>query len=184
MELDMRVKTIKRWGSQRTLAIAVATAFLLAAANQIALAQAQSTGAPDPQQGVYVPDSAIATDKFELGKRMERLKEWPKSADVYQEILEKYQDRVVQTLLNDRGQPIRYASVSIAVQEQLAKWPEEGLNVYRARYEPAASAILEQSKRDSIESLHKVFWLYFATDSANTAGQRLMYFYLDSSEER
>src|SRR5689334_2507788 len=131
-------------------AVGVGAARIVFNQGQLAL---EGSGPVDPQQGVYVRDSAIAADKFELGKRMERLKEWPKSADVYQEILEKYQDRVVPTVLNDRGQPIRYASVSIAVQEQLAKWPEEGLNVYRARYEPAASAILEQSKRDSIESL-------------------------------
>src|ERR1041385_457568 len=94
------------------------------------------TGPVDPQQGVYVRDSAIAADKFELGKRMERLKEWPKSADVYQEILDKYQDRVVPTQINDKGQAIKYASVTVAVQERLARWPEEGLNVYRTRFEP------------------------------------------------
>src|SRR5688500_6326526 len=87
------------------------------------------SGTADPQQGVYVRDSAIAADKFELGKRMERLKEWHKSADVYQEILEKYQDRVVPTLTNDRGQAVKYASVTVAVQERLARWPEEGLTV-------------------------------------------------------
>ena len=167
----------------RALAVFASVIGSVVGSNAIIFAQAQGTSSTsDPQQGVYVPDSAIATDKFELGKRMERLKEWHKSADVYQEILEKYQDRVVATLLNDRGQPMRYASVSVAVQEQLSKWPEEGLNVYRSKYEPVASGILEQAKRDSIESLHKVFWLYFATDSAKTAGQRLMDYYLENGE--
>src|SRR2546423_7019993 len=64
----------------------------------------EGSGAVDTQQGVYVRDSAIAADKFELGKRMERLKEWPKSADVYQEILGKYQDRVGPTGTNDKGE--------------------------------------------------------------------------------
>ena len=70
---------------------------------------------------------------------MERLKEWPKSADVYQEILEKYQDRVVPTVTNDKGQAVKYASVTVAVQERLARWPEEGLTVYKTRFEPAAA---------------------------------------------
>ena len=39
---------------------------------------------------VYVRDSAIAMEKLALARRMERAHEWGKSADVYQEILEKY----------------------------------------------------------------------------------------------
>lgn len=51
--------------------------------------------ATDDSGGVYVRDSAIALEKLALARRMERLHEWGKSADVYQEILEKYPDRVV-----------------------------------------------------------------------------------------
>jgi len=138
--------------------------------------------AAEPQQGVYVRDSAIASDKFELGKRMERLKEWHKSADVYQEILEKYQDRVVPVAYNDKNQPIKYASVTVAVQERLARWPEEGLTVYRARYEPAAASLLEQAKHDDYRALHNVFWRYFVTEAAKQAGMRLMDLYLESGE--
>src|SRR5688500_14706499 len=108
------------------------------------------SGTADPQQGVYVRDSAIAADKFELGKRMERLKEWHKSADVYQEILEKYQDSVVPTATNEKGQTIQYASVTVAVQERLAKWPEEGLAVYRNRFEPVAGTRLEQARPNNL----------------------------------
>src|SRR5205814_7835307 len=49
----------------------------------------------DSTEGVYVRDSALALEKFALAQKMERLKEWNKSADLYQEILEKYSDRVV-----------------------------------------------------------------------------------------
>ena len=52
--------------------------------------------AVDQSNGVYVRDSAIAMEKLALAKRMERAHEWNKSADVYQEILEKYPDRVVE----------------------------------------------------------------------------------------
>lgn len=136
----------------------------------------------DPQQGVYVRDSAIAADKFELGKRMERLKEWPKSADVYQEILEKYPDRVVTTVFNEKGQPVKYASVTVEVQRRIAGWPKEGLAVYRSRFEPVAAALLEQARRDDLAALHKVFSSYFATDTAKIAGQRLMDLYIESGE--
>src|SRR5688572_16210809 len=81
-------------------------------------------GSGDPAQGVYVRDSAIASDKFELGKRMERLREWHKSADVYQEILKTYKDRVVPTDNDGEKAPTRYASVRQAVIDRLARWPE------------------------------------------------------------
>ena len=138
--------------------------------------------AAEPQQGVYVRDSATATDKFELGKRMERLKEWPKSADVYQEILEKYQDRVIPVATNDKGQFIKYSSVTVAVQERLARWPEEGLTVYRARYEPSAAMMLEQARSGDYRALHDILSRYFVTEAAKQAGFRLMDLYLESGE--
>jgi outer membrane protein assembly factor BamB len=155
---------------------------LLWMGHRTALAQQPRGEAGDPQEGVYVRDSAIAADKFELGKRMERLKEWHKAADVYQEILEKYQDRVVPTLMNDKAQPIRYASVTVAVQERLSRWPNEGLAVYRARYEAAAANLLEQSRRDDLAALNGVVSRYFVTDTARDAGRQLLELYLESGE--
>src|SRR5688500_13265733 len=113
--------------------------------------------AGDPQGGVYVRDSAIAADKFELGKRMERLKEWHKSADVYQEILKKHKESVVPTNVNEKGNADRYASEVVAVQARLSKWPEEGPVVYRRRCEPEAAALLEQAKANDVATLHQVF---------------------------
>src|SRR5438067_13168979 len=80
----------------------------------------------DPTQGVYVRDSAVAVEKFALAERMERLKEWAKSADVYQEILAKYSDRVVPSQVDKDNRIYQYASVGAAVQERLSKWPREG----------------------------------------------------------
>src|SRR6476469_38256 len=76
----------------------------------------------DPTQGVYVRDSAVAVEKFALAERMERLKEWAKSADVYQEILQKYSDRVVPSQVDQDNRIYQYASVGAAVQERLSKW--------------------------------------------------------------
>src|SRR3954454_10592100 len=98
--MALRSNGATRWSARVGIALAAAVAAVaLPPGAATALRVINLPGAEhatnDPQQGVYVKDSAIAADKFELGKRMERLKEWPKSADVYQEILEKYQDRVV-----------------------------------------------------------------------------------------
>src|ERR1043165_6001909 len=83
-------------------------------------------GPRDPRQGVYVRDSAVAAEKLALAERMERLKQWDKSADVYQEIVEKYADRVVSVAGADPSSQ-RYTSVTLKVQELLGKWPQEGL---------------------------------------------------------
>jgi tetratricopeptide (TPR) repeat protein len=113
---------------------------------------------------------------------MERLKEWHKSADVYQEILEKYQDRVIPVATNDKGQFIKYSSVTVAVQERLARWPEDGLTVYRARYEPSAAMMLEQARSGDYRALHDILSRYFVTEAAKQAGFRLMDLYLESGE--
>src|SRR4051794_38084666 len=45
---------------------------------------------PTQPQSVYVRDSAAAADQLALAARMERLKEWSKAADIYQEIIDKF----------------------------------------------------------------------------------------------
>ena len=115
----------------------------------------------DSTEGVYVRDSALALEKFALAQKMERLKEWNKSADLYQEILEKYADRVVPSQV-DRDQKIyQYTSVTKGVQDALARWPEEGRAVYRARYEGAAAAMVESARRDDVFTLNQAFSKYF-----------------------
>src|SRR5688572_3032099 len=54
----------------------------------------------DSNEGVYVRDSAAALEKLALAQRMERLKEWDKAADILQEVMEKYPDRVVQSAVD------------------------------------------------------------------------------------
>jgi hypothetical protein len=141
--------------------------------------------APDPankdaRQGVYVRDSAVAAEKLALAQRMERLKEWDKSADVYQEIVEKYADRVVP--IGGEGNEKRYSSVTLAVQDLLGKWPEEGLAAYRARYETPAATMLEAAGTEDISALNRVVQRYFPTDAAKTAGLRLTEIYIENGE--
>jgi len=131
----------------------------------------------DSLQGIYVRDSAIAVEKIAHAERLERLKEWAKAAEIYQEIIEQYPDRVVPSRVNDENQIVQYTSVVSAVQERLAKWPADGLTAYRNRYEVAARAILDDvspSESTDKEALHRVAKLYFVTDTARDAAQRLI----------
>ena len=75
----------------------------------------------------------------------------------------------------------QYTSVNRAVQERLAKWPKEGIDVYRARYEAEARAMLEIGG-DDIARLHRLYALYFITDSAKAAGLRLIEMHLEAGE--
>src|SRR5438105_5173310 len=141
------------------------------------IASAQRLLGPNPRrdpttQGVYVKESGVAAEKLALAQRMERLKEWDKSADVYQEIVEKYSDRVVSINTDDTGGQ-RYAGVVLREQELLGTWPEEGLKRYRARYEASAGTMLEAAGADDAAALSRIVQLYFVTDAAKAAGFRL-----------
>lgn len=136
----------------------------------------------ESNQGVYVRDSAVAVEKFALAQRMERLKEWNNAADALQEVIEKHADRVMPSQVDANNVIYQYTSVTTAVQERLAKWPAEGLDVYRARFEPQAAALLEQAPADDLGALHRAIALYFVTETGKAAGLRLVDLYLESGE--
>ncbi len=136
----------------------------------------------DSAQNVYVSDSSAALERLALAGRLERLKEWNKSADVYQEVLEKYGDRAVPSRTDPNGVIDQYVSAALVVQERLGRWPAEGLAAYRAKYEPAASALLEQAGPFDLASLHRVVFRYFPTEAGKSAGLRLVDLSLESGD--
>ncbi|MDB5303459.1 MAG: bamB 4 [Phycisphaerales bacterium] len=136
----------------------------------------------EPTEGVYVRDSAGAVEKLALAQKMERLKEWNKSADLYQEVITKYSDRVVPSALDKDKKINQYTSITFGVQEKLAKWPQEGLDVYRARFETPAAAMLENARPGDAAALNKVYSVYFVTESGKQAAIRLIDLYLERGE--
>ena len=147
----------------------------------------QRSGRPERRRptkpGVYVRDSAVAAEKLALALRMEHLKEWNKSADVYQEIIEKYADRVVPAdAMVEGGDVTRYTSVTLKVQALIGKWPEEGLAVYRGRYEAPAQALLDAADIDDAAALNHIVQRYFLTEAAKKAALRLMELYIENGE--
>lgn len=81
------LKRLAHQGAWTALAVFLVVAISPQSGGQIAARMRPDRTPEGKEPGVYVKDSATASDKFELAKRMERLKEWHKSADVYQEIL-------------------------------------------------------------------------------------------------
>lgn len=135
-----------------------------------------SLSGKEPGEGVYVRDSALALEKLALAERMERLKEWNKSADLFQEVIEKYPDRVVPSRTGEDDKIVQYTSVTRRVMERLARWPQEGLDVYRARFEAVAQGLIESAAGPgpSVAEMHKVFHRYFVTETAKKTGLRLI----------
>ena len=145
-------------------------------------ANVQIAPTPDdaaPVSGVYVQDSAIALDRMALAQRMEGLKEWGKSAEIYQEIIEKFSDRVVPSHLDDKGAVDQYTSVMTLVNQRLRAWPPDGLAVYRTRYELTAQSLIRSAQGDNVAPLHEVFTRYFVSDSGKQAGLRLIDAYFE-----
>jgi outer membrane protein assembly factor BamB len=180
---------VTHWLSWLAAAILIAGAPLLADDHIVierpgAAAPLNSLEGKDNTAGVYVRDSAIALEEFALAQRMERLREWGKSADVYQEILEKYPDRVVPAPggVDADNRIIQYTSVTEAVRQALCRWPQQGLDVYRAHYQTAAAKLLASAKPGDMSRLHEVFSLYFVTDTAKTAGITMMDNYFEQGD--
>jgi outer membrane protein assembly factor BamB len=142
--------------------------------------------AKDSNEGVYAPESVNAMDQLSKAQKMERQKEWGKSADFYQELLgsAEYAKKVVPFLEDDQHRIYQYISVEEIVMQRLSRWPQEGLEVYRARFEAPATALLEQARGDDLFTLQQVFSKYFATNSGKAAGLRLMDHYMEAGEFR
>lgn len=146
----------------------------------------ESYDAKDAAEAVYAPESVNAMDQLAKAQKMERQKEWGKSADFYQELLTspEYATKVVPSREDADHRIYQYTSVEELVMQRLSRWPQEGLDVYRARYEAPAQTMLEQAKGDDLFALQQVFTRYFVTDAGRQAGLRLMDHYLEAGEFR
>ena len=140
------------------------------------------TDAKESLQNVTVNDAPEARKDIETARDMERQHQWNKAAGWYQEVLEKYRTRVVAWKADDQNVINRYRGIVYQVQEALAKWPAEGITAYRARYEATAAAMLESAKPGDSGALQAVIDTYFITESAKSAGLKLIDLHMESGE--
>ncbi|HEY1684678.1 MAG TPA: PQQ-binding-like beta-propeller repeat protein [Tepidisphaeraceae bacterium] len=130
--------------------------------------------APPPETGpqVFVHDSTDVLNKIALAERMAHLRQWDTAATTLQEIIDKNADRVIPTQADAQNHPTQYATAAWLAQLRLSQWPTEGLQVYRAKYDALAAALLAKSQNDPA-ILHTIVERYFLTPSAEVAGERL-----------
>lgn len=138
--------------------------------------------AKESTANVTVNDSPEARKDIETARQMERQKEWLKAAGWYQQVLEKYRTRVVAWKANDHNVIERYRGIVYEVQQSLAKWPPEGVNAYRSRYEATAQQQLDAAAPDDLNALNGVLENYFITESGKAAGLRLIDLHMEAGE--
>lgn len=156
----------------------VAALTLFLAVSAVALGQA-AEGEEKPQASVstFVPDSSVAVERLALADKLAKAGEWAKSAEIYQELLENYRDRVVPASGSDAT---LYRNVTDRVLQELANWPAEGLAVYNGRYDPAAKTLLADA--DDANSLRAITDRYLLTRSGLAATGRLLQEWWDQGQ--
>lgn len=157
----------------RSSPLSAVTLAVLGVALLTPAAFAQVTQEPTAlDSAVYVRDSSVALEKLDLASRLERAKQWDKAADVYQEISEKFADRVVPTIKDDAGKPRQYVSAARMVQDRVAAWPADGLAAYRRRFEDTARDSLNTA--DDARAAERTMKLYFVTDAGRDAAMSVL----------
>lgn len=152
----------------------LATAGVLPGSRAGAAAPPPAEAAPEPPDSrnsvsVFVPDSSAAVERLILAEKLEKASEWDKAAGIYQELLEKYGDRVVPTEATIGS---TYISIPTHVLQRLARWPAEGLAVYNGLYQPAAEKLLQQASTE--QELQAITDRYLFTRAGGVAAGRLM----------
>src|SRR5258706_4375216 len=180
-----RPRTIGRHAILRMSPAAALLTALLAMPISTRAQPAEMDLSPDAReslQNVTVNDSSEARKDIETARGMERQKEWNKAAGWYQEVLEKYRTRVVAWKADPRNVINRYRGIVYQVQESLAKWPPDGINAYRARYEGTAAGLLEAATPGDYNTLNAILEKYFITEAAKVAGLKLIDLHMEAGE--
>jgi hypothetical protein len=132
--------------------------------------------------GVSVADSPGAQERLDKAREKEIQKQWKTAAEYYQEALTKYAGRVVPIRRDPDSGIYHYVGIAPVIQERLAKWPEEGLKIYRNMYGQTAADLLTAAPRRDLATLRTIFWNYFVTDAGKTAGIQLIDSYMESGD--
>jgi outer membrane protein assembly factor BamB len=133
---------------------------------------------------VWAPDSSPAMEKLARAREKEGEKEWKAAALLYQDVSTEFGDRVIPVPSTSNDRLYVYYGVSLAIQERLAKWPDDGLQVYNDLYAKKAADLLNSVQAGDTNADSNVFWNYFITDSGKLAGSRLINAYIDRGDFR
>jgi outer membrane protein assembly factor BamB/tetratricopeptide (TPR) repeat protein len=138
--------------------------------------------AADAPAGISVPDSPAAVDLLQKAAEKERQHQWAGAVDLYQQVLARYAARVSPSHIDADNGIFRYQGVAMTVQEQMARWPGEGLAAYRAAVGSRAADALAAANPRDVGALESIFWNYFPTDAGKSAGLALLDLNLEAGQ--
>ena len=108
--------------------------------------------------GMSLPDSPAAADLIKRAIFEESQMHWENAADLYQQALSQFPNRVIETkTASDSGMSC-YLGTSQIIQSQMAKWPQEARGIYKGLYEQAADDLLRSAPPHQTAALLNVFW--------------------------
>jgi outer membrane protein assembly factor BamB len=171
-----------RWWRAAVIVAGVSLPALGQVGDGLQPAELLPSDAKESLQNVTVNDSTEARRDIATARGMERLKEWNKAAGWYQEVLTKYHARVIPWKADSHNVINSYRGIVYQVQESLAKWPEDGVKAYRARYESAAAAMVEAAGPQDAGALQAVLDSYFITEAGKIAGMKLIDLHMESGD--
>jgi outer membrane protein assembly factor BamB len=134
--------------------------------------------------GLSLPDSPAAADLIKRAVFEESQAHWENAADLYQQALAQFPNRVIEIKSSSDSGLSRYVGTSQIVQSRLEKWPQEARDIYKGLYEQTADDLLRTAPPHQTRTLLNVFWNYGASDAGKQAGIALVDLYLESGDFR
>lgn len=118
-------------------------------------------GVPDDTPvapNVYINDSFEAADAIAAAKKLAAAREWSQAAELFQRTATNFGDRLI------RSESDVFITIREHINGLLCAWPEEGLAVYRERYErELADRLGEASGTATYDDELALFEQYFCT---------------------
>lgn len=140
----------------------------------LGLLMASIAVAADSPPSVTIPDSPGAADLLAKALDKQQQHQWRAAAEFYEQILTTYPARVAPIKTDADAGIFRYAGLTQVVENRIAGWPADGLDIYRSIYGGTASEKLTAINPHDAAALQEIFDRYFATDAGKKAGLLLI----------
>jgi outer membrane protein assembly factor BamB/tetratricopeptide (TPR) repeat protein len=136
---------------------------LVVAPAGVTAARAQEQAAED-RAAVYIGDSFEASSALKRADQLAGAKRWAEAAQAYRQAVQRFPDKVVASGAGFYIGTAEYAN------QQIAKWPGEGLSAYLLLYgEPARQELAGAQAERNLAALLSVAEDYFCTPAGATA---------------
>ncbi len=96
-------------------------------------------------EAVFVRDAASISSRIAQARQLAAAGDWARASDEFQELLEKYADRLVLRPDAEANGMRRYERLTAVLGREMSAWPLAGVQAYTERFEPAAKLAVDQA---------------------------------------